>query len=52
MEMNEEKKLMGQLIMALKVIAIWAENGSAEKDFDDIARLANKTLERVKGAGL
>lgn len=50
--MNEEKKLIEQLIMALKVIAIWAENGSTEKDFYDIARLANKTLERVKGDGL
>ena len=48
--MSDEQKLIGQLILALKVIAIWAENGSAEKDFYDIARLANKTLERVKGA--
>ena len=50
--MSEEQKLMGQLIMALKVIAIWAENGSTEKDFDDIARLADETLEKAKGAGL
>lgn len=49
--MSEEQKLIGQLIMALKVIAIWAENGSTEKDFYDIARQANKTLERVKGLG-
>ena len=50
--MSDEQKLMGQLIMALKVIAIWAENGTTEKDFDDIARLANETVEKVKGAGL
>lgn len=46
--MDKEQKLIGQLIMALKVIAIWAENGSNEKDFYDIARLANKTLEKTK----
>ena len=49
--MSDEQKLMEQLIMALKVISIWAENGSAEKDFYDIARLANETLEKAKGAG-
>lgn len=38
--------------MALKVISIWAENGSTEKDFYDIARLANKMLEKANGGGL
>ena len=49
--MNEEKKLMGQLIMALKVISIWAKNGSTEKDFDDIEKLADETIEKAKGEG-
>jgi len=28
----------------LKIISIWAENGSTEKDFDDIAKLASETI--------
>lgn len=45
---EQQQKVMEQLRMALKVIAIWAKNGSTEKDFDDIEKLANKTLEKAK----
>jgi len=41
-----------QLVGALKIISIWAKNGSTEKDFDDIAKLANETLEKAKEVGL
>ena len=36
------------LLQALKIISIWAKNGSTEKDFDDIAKLANEALEKAK----
>lgn len=45
---EQQQKVMEQLRMALKVIATWAKNGSTEKDFDDIEKLANKTLEKAK----
>ena len=48
---EQQQKVMEQLRMALKVIATWAKNGSTEKDFDDIEKLANKTLEKAKEAG-
>lgn len=48
---EQQQKVMEQLRMAVKVISIWAKNGSTEKDFDDIEKLANKTLEKVKEAG-
>lgn len=49
---EQQQKVMEQLRIALKVISIWAKNGSTEKDFDDIEKLANETLEKVKEAGL
>lgn len=49
---EQQQKVMEQLIMALKVISIWAKNGSTEKDFDDIEKLADETIEKAKGAGL
>lgn len=41
-----------ELVQALKIISIWAKNGRTEKDFDDIAKLANETIEKAKEAGL
>ena len=45
---EQQQKVTEQLRMAVKVISIWAKNGSTEKDFDDIEKLANKTLEKAK----
>jgi hypothetical protein len=35
---------VNELMRALKIISIWAENGRTEKDFDDIAKLASETI--------
>ena len=54
-EMHANARLIAaapDLLQALKIISIWAENGSTEKDFDDIAKLANETLEKAKEDGL
>lgn len=40
------------LLQALKIISVWAKNGRGEKDFGDIAKLANETIEKAKEAGL
>ena len=46
-EMHANARLIAaapDLLQALKIISIWAKNGSTEKDFDDIARLADETI--------
>jgi hypothetical protein len=38
-----------QLVGALKIISIWAKNGSTEKDFDDIVKIADKAIAKATG---